>query len=79
MYLPCQTNFNTIERPAIIFCNNRKECRRLALLLHDTLHDDEIYFYHAGLSKEEKTKKLNNGFLQAIMEYLYLLVLMVWE
>ncbi len=53
-YLPCQSNFSTIERPAIIFCNNRKECRRLALLLHDTLQDNEIYFYHAGLSKEEK-------------------------
>jgi ATP-dependent DNA helicase RecQ len=44
------------ERPAIVFCSSRNGTERLAQYLRETLNEKEIYFYHAGLSREEKTK-----------------------
>jgi ATP-dependent DNA helicase RecQ len=43
------------ERPAIVFCSSRKGTEKLARYLRDRLDDNEIKFYHAGLSREEKT------------------------
>jgi ATP-dependent DNA helicase RecQ len=44
------------ERPAIVFCSSRNGTEKLAHYLRETLNEKEIYFYHAGLSREEKTK-----------------------
>ena len=41
-----------IERPAIIFCTTRRQTEQCALYLRQRLRDNEIRFYHAGLSKE---------------------------
>ena len=45
----------TVERPAIIFTRSRREAERTAAMLTRRLRDPEIRFYHAGLSREEKT------------------------
>jgi len=50
--LLCQRTI--IERPAIIFCNSRKLCEQYAKQLSRTLLDNNIRFYHAGLSILEK-------------------------
>jgi ATP-dependent DNA helicase RecQ len=42
-------------RPAVVFCKTRGRCERSALELRRALDDDRIRFYHAGLSREEKT------------------------
>jgi ATP-dependent DNA helicase RecQ len=42
------------RRPAIVFCSSRPGTERLAGYLRNELHDREIRFYHAGLSREEK-------------------------
>ncbi|MFW5797955.1 MAG: helicase-related protein, partial [Spirochaetota bacterium] len=44
-----------VLRPAVVFCRTRGRCERTALELRRVLPDERIYFYHAGLSKEEKT------------------------
>jgi ATP-dependent DNA helicase RecQ len=50
----------TNERPAIVFCSSRPGTERLAVYLRNELREmgetwhDEIMFYHAGLSREEK-------------------------
>ena len=41
-------------RPAIVFCSSRPGTEELAHYLRNEL-DNEIRFYHAGLSREEKT------------------------
>jgi ATP-dependent DNA helicase RecQ len=43
------------ERPAIVFCSSRPGTEKLARYLRESLNDKEIKFYHAGLSREEKT------------------------
>ena len=43
------------ERPAIVFCSSRPGTEKLARYLQNSLEDREIKFYHAGLSREEKT------------------------
>jgi ATP-dependent DNA helicase RecQ len=50
------------ERPAIVFCSSRKGTENLVRYLRDclggglrSLDGGEIKFYHAGLSREEKT------------------------
>jgi ATP-dependent DNA helicase RecQ len=43
------------ERPAIVFCSSRQGAERLARYLRNQLAEKEIRFYHAGLSREEKT------------------------
>ncbi len=48
------------QRPLIVFCSSRKRTRELSLMLQDFLQrqgeSDTVKFYHAGLSKEEKTR-----------------------
>jgi len=52
----------THSRPAIVFCSSRPRTEKLARYLRNELEEmgydwhSEIRFYHAGLSKEEKTK-----------------------
>ena len=53
---PVQKDFSKVERPALVFCSSRIACSRLALLLRDNLQEQDIFFYHAGLSKQEKNK-----------------------
>jgi ATP-dependent DNA helicase RecQ len=43
------------ERPAIVFCSSRQGTEKLARYLRNQLAEKEIRFYHAGLSREEKT------------------------
>ena len=43
------------QRPAIVFCSSRPGTEKLARFLRNSFEDKEIKFYHAGLSKEEKT------------------------
>ena len=43
------------QRPAIVFCSSRPGTEKLARYLRNSFEDKEIRFYHAGLSKEEKT------------------------
>ena len=43
------------ERPAIVFCSSRSGTEKLARYLRNSFDDREIKFYHAGLSREEKT------------------------
>ncbi|MDR0784938.1 MAG: RecQ family ATP-dependent DNA helicase [Treponema sp.] len=43
------------QRPAIVFCSSRIGAEKLARYLRNELGDKEIRFYHAGLSREEKT------------------------
>jgi ATP-dependent DNA helicase RecQ len=42
-------------RPALVFCSSRLGAEKLACYLRNELRDQEIRFYHAGLSREEKT------------------------
>ena len=50
------------KRPAIVFCSSRPETEKLARYLRDELAEmgyawnNEIRFYHAGLSREEKAQ-----------------------
>ena len=48
-----------IERPAIIFCSSRRQTEQCALYLRQRLDDQEIRFYHAGLSKDLRTELEN--------------------
>lgn len=43
------------ERPAIVFCGSRGGTEKLSRYLRRELNETEIKFYHAGLSREEKT------------------------
>ncbi len=47
------------KRPLIIFCSSRNKCREIALILKDFLsrqgETDTVKFYHAGLTREEKS------------------------
>ena len=52
---------NAVERPALVFCSTRKTASRTALELRLRLCEKEIFFYHAGLDKEEK-KKIEDWF-----------------
>jgi ATP-dependent DNA helicase RecQ len=45
----------THERPAIVFCSSRQGTEKLARYLRNQLAEKELRFYHAGLSREEKT------------------------
>jgi ATP-dependent DNA helicase RecQ len=56
------------QRPAIVFCSSRKGTEKLARYLRNELSEtgaawaQEIRFYHAGLSREEK-KEIERWFL----------------
>ena len=43
------------EKPLLIFCGTRKKSEDMARELAAFLGEDKVKFYHAGLSKEEKT------------------------
>jgi ATP-dependent DNA helicase RecQ len=43
-------------RPAIVFCSSRPGTEHLARKLRNELDDTEVYFYHAGLDRAEKTE-----------------------
>jgi ATP-dependent DNA helicase RecQ len=43
-----------VQRPAIIFCSSRTGTELTAALLRRRLKEDQIYYYHAGLTREEK-------------------------
>ena len=45
-----------IERPAIIFCSSRRQTEQCSLYLRQRLRDEDIRFYHAGLSKELRSE-----------------------
>ncbi|GMO38886.1 MAG: RecQ family ATP-dependent DNA helicase [Termitinemataceae bacterium] len=53
------------EKPAIIFCSSRNGTEKLARYLRCYLKLNEIKFYHAGLSREEKTQ-VENWFFASI-------------
>lgn len=45
---------STLPRPAIVFCSSRSRTEQLARSLRTTLQNRDIFFYHAGLEREEK-------------------------
>lgn len=45
----------TEQRPMIIFCGTRAKSESTARLFREIFPADEVRFYHAGLTKEEKT------------------------
>lgn len=51
---PEQANPLALPRPVLVFCATRNETEKLAAQLRRDLGESEIYFYHAGLSREEK-------------------------
>jgi ATP-dependent DNA helicase RecQ len=53
------------EKPAIVFCSSRRGTEQLARYLRNELGSSEIRFYHAGLSREEKTD-VEGWFFQSI-------------
>ena len=64
-----------MPRPILIFCSSRLETEKTALNLRISLNEKEIFFYHAGLSREEKKKtedwyfQSKNGILTATCAY----------
>ena len=46
----------TVERPALVFCSTRRQTEQCALYLRQRLGDEDIRFYHAGLSKELRSE-----------------------
>ena len=44
------------KKPLIIFCGTRNMAEDTAKLFREIFPPENIRFYHAGLSKEEKTK-----------------------
>ncbi len=63
------------QRPALVFCATRRTAEKTALQLRMRLSEDEIFFYHAGLTKEEKQRiekwffSSDNGILCATTAY----------
>ena len=45
-----------LPRPALVFCATRMQAQRCAFQLRRWLEEREIYFYHAGLEREEKKR-----------------------
>ncbi|MBI9104354.1 MAG: ATP-dependent DNA helicase RecQ [Spirochaetales bacterium] len=48
-------NPEVLPRPAIVFCVSRTSAELTAARLRNASGEKDIYFYHAGLSREEKT------------------------
>ena len=55
---------SAVKRPALIFCSTRKTASKTALELRLRLKEDGIFFYHAGLEKDEK-KKIEDWFFSS--------------
>lgn len=53
-----------LQRPALIFCATRKRAENTAMLLRERLAEEEIRYYHAGLSREEK-KRIEDWFFHS--------------
>ena len=66
---------SSVKRPAIVFCSSRTGTELTAALLRRRLKENQIYFYHAGLTKEEKADvekwffDSGNGILVATCAY----------
>ncbi len=64
-----------LPRPALVFCATRIQAQRCAFQLRRWLSGGEIYFYHAGLEREEKKQveewffHSNDGILCATTAY----------
>lgn len=64
-----------VRRPAIIFCRSRVSTELTAAMLRRRLEEGEIFFYHAGLEKDEKKRveewffSSTNGILCATCAY----------
>ena len=64
-----------VRRPALVFCGTRKTAEITALQLRLRLNEPDIFFYHAGLSREEKAEiekwffSSDNGILCATTAY----------
>ncbi len=64
-----------VPRPAIVFCRSRVTTELTAAFLRRRLSEEDIYFYHAGLEKEEKQQvekwffESENGILCATCAY----------
>ena len=64
-----------VPRPALIFCPTRAIAEQTAARLRRDLGEDEIFFYHAGLEREEKKQieewffGSSNGILTATTAY----------
>ncbi len=52
---PEKINPQAVERPALVFCRTRAQAEMTARMLRQRLGEQEIYFYHAGLERHEKT------------------------
>lgn len=46
-----------VEKPLLIFARSRSRVRKLSVYLRRLLSSQEVFFYHAGLSKEEKKER----------------------
>jgi len=53
---PLYPEYNPVRRPAVVFCRSRRRAELAAERLRDALPGQEIYFYHAGLTREEKKR-----------------------
>ncbi len=66
---------NTLEYPVLIFNRSRAGAELTARMLREQLDRDNIFFYHAGLEKEEKTRvqewfyNSKNGILVATIAF----------
>lgn len=54
--LPVVTGETPVPVPSILFCRSRGEAERAAAELRQFLPARRVYFYHAGLSREEKNR-----------------------
>ncbi len=52
--LLAKNSATAVERPALVFCPTRRRSEETARMLRDALGETEIFFYHAGLTREEK-------------------------
>ena len=80
--IPTTSKFHTLseliktkEKPVVIFTRSRKRCEQVARILRDRFPEIEVFFYHAGLNKEERKTiekwfmKTENGILSATTAY----------
>ncbi len=58
------TNTRAVKRPAIVFARSRTGAEMTARMLRTRLCETDIFFYHAGLSREEK-KDVETWFFQS--------------
>ncbi len=54
--MPRYPEFAPVRRPVVVFCRTRKRAELVADYLRGRSEEREIFFYHAGLSREEKNR-----------------------